>query len=55
MEPSVAVTLISPALVVPIELKFPVPTSVPLMTIRPLFPSKACVVTLPVLTFACWL
>ena len=55
MEPSVASTLISPALVLAIELKFPVPTSVPLITIRPLYPSGACVVTLTVLTSACWL
>ena len=53
MLPSVASTLISPASVVPIELKSPVPTSVPLMNILPLLPPEAFVVTLPVLTSAC--
>ena len=52
MEPSVASTLISPALVVRMEFKSPVPTSVPLMIILPLLPDGACVVTLPVFTVA---
>ena len=51
MEPPVASALISPALVVPIELKSSVPTSVPLTTILPLVPSGACVLTLPAVSY----
>ena len=43
---------ISPALVVPMVLRFSVPTSSPLMMMLPLLPAGAWVVTLFVFTWA---